>query len=328
MSRMSSNANLLKFRPRRDSLTLDASSSTAASSSSSSNSSEPKRFLRQSGFNQIISEIIVGVCRRFLEFPLQKRITVYLVLVVIGGLIADLAPGLAAWIVPFRTQKTNPLNVYFVKLGWAWTITLLLPFVVIIGRTIENRGRWAQPADLARVLVATCVWFISTSLFVHIETVTGSCSSTTYRSRPACVRAGHRWHGFDISGHTFILLYSSLMIIEETKSMVGFESLGYLLDSRAQLRSRVHRKADVHRDLYMKYLVPVRLLFVALTLLTLLWDVMLVQTIFFYHSFLQKVLAYIWAVFVWYLTYKCLYPTRLAGLLRLPIRPPTKLEDN
>lgn len=337
MSKITSNSNLLKFRPRRDSFSDSASSlastvqsSPSASSglSSPSNSSEPKRFLRQSGFNQVINEIIVGLCRRFLEIPLPKRITFYLGLVLIGGLIGDLAPGLANWLVPFKTEKSSILNVYFVKLGWAWTTSLLLPFIVLVGKTIDNQPTWIRRVDLIRVIFATVLWFVSTQLFVHIELVTGSCSSNVYRNKVTCVRSGHRWHGFDISGHVFILLYSSLMIIEETKSMIGFESFGYMLDSRSQMLRKLHRRSDAHRDLYMKWLVPIRLLFISLTCLTFLWDLMLIQTVFFYHSFLQKVLAYIWAVFLWYATYQCLYPTRFLGIWRSPIRPPIKLESS
>lgn len=35
----------------------------------------------------------------------------------------------------------------------------------------------------------------------------------------------HFWNGFDISGHAFILIYSSLVLIEEAKPIIGWESI-------------------------------------------------------------------------------------------------------
>lgn len=332
MAKNSPNASLLKFRSRRGSSTGSESitsgqTTNKQSSSSTTTTNEPKRFLRQSGLNQILNEMFISVCRSYLELPLKSRLLVYVCLVFLGGIIGDFAPGLANWIIPFKTHKTNFFNVYFVKLGWFWTIVLLTPFVLMASRVIENRSQWVNRADLARLVLATVFWYVSTGLFVHIESQTGICTSKTIQNRHACIRAGHRWHGFDISGHTFILLYSALIIIEETKSMVGFENFGYLLDSRAQFSQKVQKKSDNHNDLYTRFLVPIRICFVALTLLTLLWDFMLIQTVFFYHSTLQKLLALAWAVALWFITYKVVYPSNIFNLMRLPIRPPNKLEE-
>ena len=325
MTKSSPKSNLLKFRNRRDSLTAPSESSLPTSSSKST-TNEPKRFLRQTGINQILNEMFIRVCRSYMELTLHRRVVSYLVLIVVGGLIGDFAPELASWIIPIKTQKKNLLNVFFVKMGWFWTTVLLTPFVVLAGRVIENRSSWVSWSDLNRVLVATFFWFISTNIFWRIEIQSGSCSSKAIQSRLLCVRSGHQWHYFDISGHTFILLYSILVIIEETKSMVNFENFGYLLDSRAQFRRKVQNKSDNHNELYTRFLVPTRVFFVLLTLLTLLWDFMLIQTVFFYHSTLQKILAAIWAVFVWFLTYKLAYPSKIFDLFRLPIRPPTRSE--
>lgn len=52
-----------------------------------------------------------------------------------------------------------------------------------------------------------------------LEKLTGKCMGATAGHRRECFDLGGKWiPGFDISGHTFILLYSILLITEE----VGF----------------------------------------------------------------------------------------------------------
>ena len=38
-------------------------------------------------------------------------------------------------------------------------------------------------------------------------------------TRSACYRAGHRWTGFDISGHCFLLTWNNLFMLEEFTSL-------------------------------------------------------------------------------------------------------------
>lgn len=52
--------------------------------------------------------------------------------------------------------------------------------------------------------------------FVNFERMTGHCHGSEISSRSSCREDGGKWvPGFDISGHCFILIYSSLMICEE-----------------------------------------------------------------------------------------------------------------
>lgn len=328
-----SSQNLLKFRARSDSLTSFSKDTNVASRAAQkflpgSLEGQPKKFLRNTGFNQVINEIIISICRKYLEMPMRKRIIYYLYLVIFGGILSDFMPNFLQTVVPFKSEKHHFLNVYFVKLGWFWTTLFIVPFLILTQRVIENRRHWFEWKDLGRVILATGLWFLSTSLFIHIEHATGSCSHPTIRSKDQCSKGGHYWHGFDISGHTFILLYSALMIIEEAKVMIGFENFGYLLDSRAQYLKKMHDKHCDHNALYAKYLIPIRVLFICLTLLNIVWDFMLIQTVLFYHSFFQKLLAYFWAVFLWYITYKLLYPSRFLNILCLPERPPQNLPEH
>lgn len=46
-----------------------------------------------------------------------------------------------------------------------------------------------------------------------------------YETKRGCIKAGHFWSGFDISGHVFILIYSSLVLIEEARPIIGWDNI-------------------------------------------------------------------------------------------------------
>lgn len=62
--------------------------------------------------------------------------------------------------------------------------------------------------------------------------------------------------------------------------------------------------------LYHKYTPIIKLLFVAITILQLLWDVMLVCTMLYYHRMVEKVAGGIIAIITWYFTYHAWYPSK------------------
>lgn len=62
--------------------------------------------------------------------------------------------------------------------------------------------------------------------------------------------------------------------------------------------------------MYEKYTPVIRLLFVAMTLLQLLWDIMLICTMLYYHRMVEKVSAGIIAIITWYFTYRAWYPSK------------------
>lgn len=70
---------------------------------------------------------------------LSKRLLAYFGLILFAGFTRDhlLSPSsplpvsLLTWIeANLRTSKRNPLNLYFVKLGWLWTFIALIPFFI------------------------------------------------------------------------------------------------------------------------------------------------------------------------------------------------------
>ncbi len=129
----------------------------------------------------------------------------------------------------------------------------------------------------------------------------------TVKTKEECLSNGNKWtHGFDTSGHTFLLIFSNLILIEECAVMIGWEPFGHQLFEE---RHRFERLQTVHEqwELYTKYSLPLRVIFIAITILTLIWDFMLLQTSMFYHTMFQKLVAALWAFFAWFFTYRYFY---------------------
>ncbi|KAI1298708.1 Acyl-coenzyme A diphosphatase FITM2 [Halotydeus destructor] len=300
--------------------------------------------------------IALSVCRAITGLSLRRRFMVYFGFIVIGGILADFTPILIKAFVPIKTSKDNILNQWFVKLGWGWTLALCTPFVILTTQVMnssypkdnepqrrENDEQspllsGSQPSslsdkasklfymvvtpDMTRIVVNTMIWYFSTNSFIAVEDYFGSCIGFANKSRVACQKIGGSWDGFDISGHTFILLYSTLSILEEVSVMVGWEPFGHHLNAQQQ-----HFKKQSFGDhkqfvVYSNLLKPIRILFVLLTVLTVIWDFMLIQTALYYHTMIQKAIAAIWAVAAWFLTYRLLYRSEaLSSVVKPPRRP-------
>ncbi|NXD41112.1 FITM2 protein, partial [Copsychus sechellarum] len=208
-------------------------------------------------------------------------------------------------------NKRNPLNVYFVKVAWAWTLWLLLPFISLttyeLARSKFLYGR-AKSAllvlrRLGALLVGTAVWYLCTGLFLYVENLTGECSlqgkagqpPRLYASKRECHQDSGVWNGFDISGHCFLLSYCAMMILEE---LAVLEALS--IDHSSKLR------------------LLINVLLVALCSLTVIWVFMFLCTALYFHDFSQKLLGVLIGLSAWYGTYRFWYLKPLSPGLPLP----------
>ncbi|XP_005811141.1 fat storage-inducing transmembrane protein 2 [Xiphophorus maculatus] len=187
----------------------------------------------------------------------------------------------------YFSSSKNFVNLYFVKVSWGWTLLLLTPFLLF--SSSDNQSRSALFKRLLALAVATAVWYVCTGTFLYIEDVTGSCfdSKTAsianeFTSKAACRRAGFHWQGHDISGHSFILSYSSLLIMEEISAMT------------------VLKKVRLHRTL-------LNLLYLALNLIVATWVWMFACTSVYFHNPQDKLLGTACGLLGWYLTYRYWY---------------------
>ncbi|KAK6308374.1 hypothetical protein J4Q44_G00216450 [Coregonus suidteri] len=127
----------------------------------------------------------------------------------------------------YFSNRRNVVNMYFVKVSWGWTLLLLTPFILF---TSYKRLTFAL-RRLSSLVVATAIWYTFTEAFSYIEGTTGTCHvpepeamdqvphHDEITSKWSCRKAGGQWDGYAISGHSFILSYSALIIAEEMAPM-------------------------------------------------------------------------------------------------------------
>lgn len=173
----------------------------------------------------------------------------------------------------YKIDKRNLLNQWFVKIGWFWTNAFVLPLLFL---TIKTDDRESVLKALLRVFVSSFLWYTSVNLFQYIDTATG----------------------FDISGHTFLLMFSNLIISSELK-LVDKLKAASASEKSSQSGDKRARSEDAEQRLFIAK--------GTLLILSALWDFMLLQTALFYHTLIQKMIAAIWAMASWYILHVVFY---------------------
>lgn len=251
--------------------------------------------------------IMVGmhICRKIVLFEPELKIAVYMAALFCGSLMCDFAP------IPrgYFSRKNNMFNYYFVKWGWAWTLLSVGVFLGLTSYVYCCGNKDKIKKHFYRLLIGTALWFGFTNSFNILESFTSGCMSDKYVTKATCLKSGNVWKGFDISGHAFLLIYCSLFITEEAKSIRGWERIGDLIrndeyDEESPLKNLTIDELKHLKENYFKLTPYVRTAFLNLTLFSVLWDVMLVATIMYFHSMVQKVVGGVIAILIWYATYK------------------------
>lgn len=266
---------------------------------------------------EVLIIMFMHLCKKIIFFDVNLKLALYLGSLFLISLIGDFKP----YPKTYFARSDNVFNVYFVKIGWAWTLAASVPFVVLTSRILccGNTERLLKH-HLLRIAIATAFWFVWTKSFNLIESAYGRCNMRSFDTKSTCLKAGHFWNGFDISGHAFILIYSSLVLIEEARPIIGWESIrDYLrnedhdrtmkeVSTTNPLRNLSSAEFEMLKNTYEKYTPYIRLLFVAMTALQLLWDLMLLCTMLYYHKMVEKFLSGIIAILTWFITYRVWYP--------------------
>lgn len=153
--------------------------------------------------------------------------------------------------VNYFARKDNIFNVYFVKVGWLWTTLAfsLLVFSLPAYTTPSSQRPRRIGQAVARYALATLVWYSTTQWFVGPAIIDrsfvltgGKCehvvplaegeepSLHTLFTAAACKSAGGSWRGgHDVSGHVFMLVL--------TTSMLVFETIGALASENGAVKS-------------------------------------------------------------------------------------------
>jgi hypothetical protein len=178
-------------------------------------------------------------------------------------------------------EKRNIFNVIFVRQGWFWTTIAFIAHATHVHKNNNNTNRQSLlKQQILRYTLATIWWYtfsqwlfglpIMDRVFVitggTCEGVAGVADGTTMTSA-ACRSHGGKWvGGHDPSGHSFLLVHSSLFL--------WFEILPTL-----------RKQTEV---------IPgaVKGVFVLLCL----WWWMLLMTSIYFHSFLEKMAGLVWGL--------------------------------
>ena len=190
---------------------------------------------------------------------------------------------------PFSDVR-NPVNQYFVTFGWS---LLVLPTILIMSVLYTTAMDWKTVAKhMVHLTVAHIIWYLVTTFFVVVNIVTGTCTDETVTEHYTCLKSGHQWYSLDMSGHVFLLTYYICVLTEECAAI------------KAEV-SNLHYIVLFQEDKVTNWLV--KLLELLATVEIILMTMMLCATAFCFHTFVEKLLGYVFGLASWYLTYRWLY---------------------
>ena len=249
--------------------------------------------------------LLMHICKKILLVDTWWKIGIYLCGITIGSLFTDLFPMPRS---AYLAGKNNFVNVYFVKYGWGWTFTILGIFIYMTSFVYCCGNQKLVRQHLSRLAFGTLSWYFSTSLFEHIEHITGFCDSglSEHSTKRLCHKEGSSWLGFDISGHAFLLIHCLLTISEEVKCINGWERIADVIQTEETTPTGrlTTEELQVLKSSYTKHLPYVRVIVAILVIFQLMWELMLLITTLFFHNMPQKLMGGAFGVLSWFLLYQ------------------------
>ncbi|XP_069944413.1 acyl-coenzyme A diphosphatase FITM2 isoform X2 [Cherax quadricarinatus] len=217
------------------------------------------------------------------------------------------------------TGKHSVLNEVFVKKGWGITLSVFVTYQLL---SLSLHIKWkANLKQLCvRALITTFFFFIwCVVIFQEIEKYMETCTLNDMRvvlTKRECLKLdGHVYDSYDISGHSYLMTYCVLIMMEESKEILYFLCLGRVLNGAPPLNTFEKISCPKLEEKEIKILQSrfsimsplVVLSFVCVCLLCLLWDFMYIITTIYYHTFSEKVIGTMLALIMWYLLYRQLF---------------------
>lgn len=121
---------------------------------------------------EILLLVVMYVCKKSIFFDTNIKVAIYLGGLFLVSLIGDFLPFPKSYL----ARSDNFLNVFFVKIGWGWTLILTLPFVILISYTLCCGNLYKTLSrNVTRIMIATFFWFFWTKTFNFIESRYGKC---------------------------------------------------------------------------------------------------------------------------------------------------------
>ena len=259
----------------------------------------------------------------FIQFGTIEPVLIALIcwiIVIIGSLIHDFHRPPEFYL----SDKRNIFNALFAKWCLAWTLAFLTPYMGLTYLVKSKYNLKSVSKKVLRLVVAVAIWFVVTTVLDWIENLTGECEgSDLYSKKKECFREGLVWNGIDISGHSFLLAYCTLIISEEV------QVVRYWTNEKIYPNETIHaneknspnkkiisgERIQTIKQIYpnetfqsKQEFVSVRciciVLYICCCLLMMLWVMLLVFTAVYFHTANSKILGIILALSAWILTYK------------------------
>jgi len=259
--------------------------------------------------------VVMTLCKKILMTDTAVKIGVYLIGVMVGSVFADVVNLPRSYF----SEKNNFFNTYFVKLGWGWTFVALAPFICMTSY-IYSLAKWSDvKTHLLRLALATFWWYIVTTCINYLESVLGICSEPVNPTKIACLKASKLWLGYDISGHVFLLMHNLLTISEEVRCFKDWMKLETMLEEErtAENKHLKEREVELSRIAMKDLNSYVKINIVFLAFLTVLWEFMLIiSTVYRFHTLSQKIAAAFVAVGCWFISYRMILRTKSTLVLQ------------
>lgn len=190
----------------------------------------------------------------------------------------------------------------------------MVPFIFFTAKVYGGSNYFNIARQLSRMLVNFVLWFVITAFVIKMEHWTGICSLNAHDMRSECLRNGGSWFAFEISGHCFLLTYCSLTIAEELLVFRHWHLIPKAVERAPLATPNNTTKPDDNEDVvildqYRSQTPVIQALFIASTVLMLLWDIMFLITNLYYHTWLQNVTGLAISGTSWYITYGLWYRT-------------------
>ena len=245
--------------------------------------------------------IVLYVLKKCVYTPTHIKIGIYMIALLAGSLLKDfqMVP------ITYFSFKSNIFNLYFVRLGWLWTLLASTPWIMLTSCVYSAGNRFTITAHLTRTLIATGLWFLFTTIFDYIDRSTGRCVSKVFSTKQLCKANKYDWiDSIDISGDSFVLMYSLFYLLEEIKIYYIWDNIKNEVRKDDEQLSEKAKRVKIWFNLLTPY---IKINFIFVSLFIILWEIMLFATFLYFHIISHKLFAAFAAIICWFLTYKFYY---------------------
>lgn len=207
------------------------------------------------------------------------------------------------------TGKRSLFNQMFVKFGWGWTLGLLLPFQLFLVAIYRDRWHYLRNIVIKTTLTTAVFYVWCQVIFPAIEEFNGECKheeSVVAIDKRECIKTPEHTYrsSFDISGHAFLMSYCVLILMHEAEKI---EDLLKALREPGKQENLVSNASQIAAPF-------VAVNFILITILSLLWDFMIIITNIYFHTFTEIFVGVMLAILMFLTIYEKILPYLLSLL--------------